>query len=435
MHLESIDYDAVIDVLRNGFIAGLEDILEITLEAGETSTHSEKTYSPQGNCFVEVGFIGKVTGFVAICADEAVFSECFDLQAEASVLLDEIRHQITGPLKEIANTTAGKILKILLQTYSPMTMQAPKVTYGAVSYPKVGCVRHSMKTNSGEIHFYFSIDSMKLDVTKAIEKLEESEQKNQDVIEWLGTLFEELELTETNLVDDVGDTIRKIEEIERVLSDSEQTLDDTLRTDLQEALSTLTHTRQTMNRNLAITIHDLRVCNNQMLNHLMVTKVWEHDTYLKVTLFGYLEDRSNLAFFNEIGSGKLVINARNLLRFSDNGIRAWGKQTKRLSDKVDLSFEECTSHFLEVCLEKPRFADKLSVESILSLYTCASCHYREEVILHKDSHRQFQLPKVLCSCGNIMRLSPKQESTTEFLAQVNNMLVNEQTTTTQDQRH
>ncbi len=421
--IKTLKLTEIAESLCADFFRSLDDLFEVELNHKTIECCTESTFLPRGNCIAEVGYIGSVAGFMSICADESVLSQCFGETGEIPTDEEErenFRAQINGPLKEIINTCAGKCLKKLLAIYPVITMQTPKIIYGSVSFPKVMCVRHSVKCDAGNVHFYISMDAMRLDITRIVEELETSEKKNQQVIKSLGILYANLEQTQSGLLSEVGATIGKIEALQTLVASNDNDQGEKFKLDIQSVATALSSTREHMNRHLGNTIHDLRIFKNRLLDQLLVTKIWKDADHLEVSLAGYLNENANLSFFLEKKSGLLTVNTKNLFNFNASGAQIWISFLGRIPQAVDISYQECSAEFLEFFQTNERFMNRFHIDSIASYYTCRQCRYTDEVIIHTDfdDMQNAHLPKVLCSCGQTMELGENAEIIADFISKL-----------------
>lgn len=264
---------------------------------------------------------------------------------------------------------------------------------------------------------------MRLDISRVLDQLESTEKKNQQIIQSLGQLYHNLELTQNDLLGEVSHTIEKIQTMETIISAPAVGTVTDITSNLHEALSALNHTRESVNCHLSNTIYDLRLYKDQLLNKMLVTKVWKNTNHLDVNLAGVLQENSDLGFFKEAGVGLLTINVKSLVNFQKEGIQVWLNFCGKINKNLDVRYEECSTQFIETVQDTPGFINSLSVVSILTFFSCSSCRYKREVIMPIDftEKRQLQLPKVYCSCNQAMNFCANQESILQFITKLNTL--------------
>ena len=90
---------------------------------------------------------------------------------------EEMREEYGAFFKEVVNTAAGDCLELLKDEHPALTILAPRVIYGTVSYPRVTCHLREVQTEIGIFNFSFSVDAMKLEINHLTERLQQSEER------------------------------------------------------------------------------------------------------------------------------------------------------------------------------------------------------------------------------------------------------------------
>lgn len=397
------------DVIRSvsdGFFSVISDMFELDLKIISSKMTLIERFKPKGEAIVHIDYIGSVVGLVAISASPEVFGHCFELKSleDSGLSSEDYFNELAGPLKECMNTVAGKCLPILAGHISCVSMLAPKVLYGNISYPKTPCLEKTVTTDVGDFSFYFLIDRMKLDTAKAIARLESTERSSKSVVESMGMLYKSLESTQLQVLSEVGDTISHIKNLKEFI-DGKQEDGEEISQDAASALSNLKNTQDLMSKRLSDIVHDLNMFKGMLLHDLRVTKVRESDRLREVNLVGLLSENSNLDFFGDITEGHLVINVNNVYNHNDSGVRIWIKRVSACKKTLDIEYVRCSSHFLSISQMYPDFLGTGKVRSISAHYFCASCEFKEEFELHIDQiDTHLEVPKVECNCGNDMEL-------------------------------
>ncbi len=396
----------MIESVSDGFFAVLSDMFDRNLQVQSSQLNLLESFKPQGDVIVHIDYIGSVVGLVAVSASEDVFGLCFDLERrdETEISEEEYFNELVGPLKECMNTVAGKCLPILSGHISCVSMLAPKVLYGNISYPKTPCLEKIVKTNVGDFSFYFLIDRMKLDTAKAISRLESSDRTTKSVIESMSLLYKNLETTQLQVLSEVGDTISHIQKLKVYIEDKQKDGED-VSEEAVSALSNLKNTQDLMSKRLSDIVHDINMFKGMLLHDLRVTKVRESDTLREVSLVGLLSGHSDLSFFSDIDKGLLVINVNNVYNHNDSGVHVWVKNVTDCAKSLSIEYVRCSSHFLEISQLYPGFLGRGNVRSISAHYFCPSCEFKEEFELHIDQiDTHLDVPTVECNCGNDMEL-------------------------------
>lgn len=412
---------AVTDAVVKIYLSLLEDMFEVELKVLDDEAEIKERFSPSGNSIVQIDYIGSIVGLVAISANDDVFGRCFDMPSreESGKDLVDYHQELTGALKECMNTVAGKCLPILAQQHSCITMLAPKVLFGNLSYPKTPCIERKLTTDIGDLYFYFLIDNMKLETTKVIDKLESSERSSKEVIESMSDLYKDMESAQRQVLNDVGMSISRIESLNSYI---EKSCDDDIgeaceyrvggerkvtegKAEVCAAIASLTHTQNLMGKRLADIVHDLNMYKGMLRHELRVTKVSESSHVKEVSLSGFLTENANLTFFNDIDSGELVVNANSLYNHTKEGAELWVRAIANCPSELNITFVHCSDHFLSLSQDYPGFLGEGCIASVSAHYYCQSCELKEEFELHLDNiEDDFGVPKVECSCSSEMVL-------------------------------
>ncbi|PCJ16694.1 MAG: hypothetical protein COB04_10260 [Gammaproteobacteria bacterium] len=417
-HLHTIS--RVLTTLSSVCFELVEDVFDVDVDINESNDYKAETFNPLGDTIAYIDFIGSVTGVVAVAADSDVFSALFDLELDSSKTSPI--NCVESPLKEVMNTVAGKCLGIMTEQYMAVTMLTPKVICGKVSYPIIDCFYKVVSTSVGDISFYYIIDKMKLDLVKALEKLEATEAKTREVLNSLGGLHLRLENAQDHIVSEISETMSKMHEIDEFFSSKDKsTL--TVNADACEALA---NTKDIMTDRLSDTIHSLTVFKNMLMSDLHIRRISEASNHLEVSLSGFIGGDADLSFMHEIDQGRLIINTKNIMNHTNGGVKVWCNHLKRVTKAVDVSFVECSAEFIKMCLEDQSMIANAQIESISAHYQCQDCNYRDEITFSMDRNvLDLKLPEVICNCGQVMELwkGVSQDDIATYLTKLHEMTV------------
>ena len=411
--------ESILDIVSSGFFDMIDELFDIDVKPELIGKHDLSQFNPTDGTIVYIDFIGSITGVAAISANSEMLAKCFEIESGLSE--SQFRFELEGPLKEIMNTVAGKSLRIMMESFSAVTMLTPKVIYGQVSYPKIPCYCRVYSTECGDVKFYFSVDYMKLDMARALEKLEATEHKTQEMMISLVDIRSELEHTQENLLTDVRVTMSKMSEIERLIGARSSYSDEQLDSALKAPIKILKHTKGIMTKRLSDTIHYLTVFKNMLMADMYITRVDECDEHVEVTLSGFVTEEADLSFMHEISEGKLIINTKNIMNHTNGGLQLWVNNLSRVSDNVEVSFCECSPEFLNMWLEDAGVVGQGIIKSIAAHFYCRGCESRDEVTFFMDYALDYwSLPSVHCSCSYEMDLweGHNQQSVLDYLAAV-----------------
>jgi len=406
--------ESVLHTLGKEFRTATNNLFEIDSEFQSGKIDESSEFNPCGEVIVIVDFIGIIAGFVAISASKKDFMALLETNsnaegAEALALLE-------SPIKELLNTIAGKCIKVLQAEYPTVTMLTPKFILGHISYPKVRCLYQDLSSKEGTFRLTYSLDSMKLDVTTLLNKLLDSQQTKETVVDSLHHLYGNLEKVQSHIAEEVSSTITYIKTIEKLVDKEIPELKNLMGFDLTDTIKQLDSTKDMMKNKIGDTIGDLKNFQNTLLNRLIHKKIWSGDQQLDVWLQGYLSDESNLNFFNDIENGTLNIYTTDLTGADEEGIERWRGKLNQVEDKVVICYEECSPEFIALSLQQQGFVSPKQIKSLIASFYCTGCQQNEKFII-KVNHDtgSTQLPKAICNCGSKMQLNAHQKSIQTFL--------------------
>lgn len=139
-----------------------------------------------------VDFSGSMVGFLALSLDEktaANFLDIEELPTDPEELIS-CRSDYQDLLQEVLNSCSGEAMEILRKQFPIITVMAPKVVYGTISFPKALYYHQKLFTNLGDFEFYIYLDSMELDINRLLNTIKEQENKLQSINRKLETSLE-----------------------------------------------------------------------------------------------------------------------------------------------------------------------------------------------------------------------------------------------------
>ena len=140
-------------------------MLDVASRAKPVTFTTEGIISEQ-NFFVSIMFTGMVYGeyIMALNTELAarLIGKSFEnLQEEQK---KELYQEISEFFREILNVTVGESILSLSKVYQKITITAPRVCIGRVTYPKVRTGKSVLQAKAGEIECFLYVDQMKLDI-------------------------------------------------------------------------------------------------------------------------------------------------------------------------------------------------------------------------------------------------------------------------------
>jgi len=165
-----------LDKFSKDSLQALNEMCELSLSENKFSESKLSSFHAQFKMITLLDFSGSTMGFLAVAVDEQLAAnilEMGELPAESD--REGLRAEYGEFFKEVVNIAHSDCLSFLQKEYSVLSIMAPKVIYGTVSYPRVRCYVRQVQTDIGTFSFYVSIDKMRLDVNRLRDGLEQSE--------------------------------------------------------------------------------------------------------------------------------------------------------------------------------------------------------------------------------------------------------------------
>jgi len=111
---------------------------------------------------VSIMFTGMVYGEYILAIDEAIAAKMVDPGLKVGT--QESRELITETFSEILNIIVGESIVEIANVFKKLTITAPKVIFGGITYPKVKAARVALDSGDGAMECFLYVDRMKLDI-------------------------------------------------------------------------------------------------------------------------------------------------------------------------------------------------------------------------------------------------------------------------------
>lgn len=139
----------------------------------ETSEPSHQTILETSREVVfSLHYTGSVYGEYVIAMDESVAWALVGEDPETAGPVQD--SEVCDALMEILNVSAGQSIAKLQDTYSRLTITAPRVMVGEIRYPNFQAASVELMTDAGLIKCFFCLDTMRLDLSTSYEEAMES---------------------------------------------------------------------------------------------------------------------------------------------------------------------------------------------------------------------------------------------------------------------
>jgi len=151
------------NVEKFGHTAGkvINAMLEAHLEDGQVQL-LETAPSFENNVVISIMFTGMVYGEYILAMDESTAAKLVDPSSTGA--RPELRETISEAFSEILNIIVGETIVDLGHVFKKLTITAPKVLFGKISYPKVRAAKMNLSSPKGQVDCFLYIDRMKLDI-------------------------------------------------------------------------------------------------------------------------------------------------------------------------------------------------------------------------------------------------------------------------------
>jgi diguanylate cyclase (GGDEF)-like protein len=165
-------HEKVVDSLEHLVVHFMEAFVDATAQPRQRfdrlSSSWESGFSPQDAMICTVDFCGVHAGFFALSCDplairKHVTGEQLKSWDPADITEDMCR--------ELLSMAAATVLPILGGKGAAISIFAPRVIYGTVSFPVVPCLRTQVEIGGIRIAFYLTVDEMRTEVSRRTKEL------------------------------------------------------------------------------------------------------------------------------------------------------------------------------------------------------------------------------------------------------------------------
>jgi len=178
--------DEILKTLVREFSRCLGDLFELEFEMTEGAFTETDSYTQLGDVVVTIDFIGNATGLISISGSQASFLNI--IEESNDIETHKVMGIIESPFKELLNTMSGKCLRLMREIDPTMTMSAPRLMIGQISYPKIACSSVDLKTDYGEFRLTYFVNKLRIEVAELIHNFKLEDEKNEEMRESYGEL-------------------------------------------------------------------------------------------------------------------------------------------------------------------------------------------------------------------------------------------------------
>lgn len=183
---------AVLDRLASQFPAAVTGMTGRPLAPVPREDRRLATFAPGAGMIGLLDFTGARAGFLAVSLDEETAARLLGAEPACSEESLALKPDYEGLVKEALNSVSGSCVAAIQDEHNTISISAPKVIYGTVSFPQVSCLSRSVETTAGTLWFAASQDTMMLETTRLIYELEHATNANQAKSHFLATMSHEL---------------------------------------------------------------------------------------------------------------------------------------------------------------------------------------------------------------------------------------------------
>jgi signal transduction histidine kinase/CheY-like chemotaxis protein len=183
---------AVVDRLSAGFAGAVVGMTGVRIEPLMREDYFQPTFNTPGRMICLLDFTGGRAGFLAVSLEEATAARLLGADPGSREELVAMRPDYEGLVKEALNSVSGACVEHLQDEYETISILPPKVIYGTVSFPRVSCLARAMDTSVGKLFFTVSQDTMVLETSRLIGRLQSAERANQAKGDFLAMMSHEV---------------------------------------------------------------------------------------------------------------------------------------------------------------------------------------------------------------------------------------------------
>lgn len=140
---------------------------------GTTSSMVAPSFCKNGiettnSVLVSVLFTGTVYGEYVLSFSPQVAAKLLGREFSESAVQDpEFRAEVADMFRELLNMSVGECVTDLGEFFSNLTITAPRICFGSISFPRIAAGRIELATSAGAIECYLYIDRMRLDIASS----------------------------------------------------------------------------------------------------------------------------------------------------------------------------------------------------------------------------------------------------------------------------
>jgi len=186
------DLGGVLDTLSAGFAGAVTGLTGTSIEPLMREDYFQPTFSTPGRMICMLDFTGGRAGFLAVSLEEATAARLLGAAPSSREEMLALRADYEGLVKEALNSVSGACVAHFQDDYETVSVLPPKVIYGTVSFPRIACLSRAMDTSVGKMFFTVSQDTMALETSRLISRLQTAERANEAKTDFLATMSHEI---------------------------------------------------------------------------------------------------------------------------------------------------------------------------------------------------------------------------------------------------
>jgi two-component system sensor histidine kinase/response regulator len=186
------DLSGILDRLSAGFAGAITGMTGIPIRPLLREDYFQRTFNTPGRMICILDFTGGRAGFLAVSLEETTAAKLLGASPIMHEELMALRPEYEGLMKEALNSVSGACVAHMQDEYESVSILPPKVIYGTVSFPRVFCLSRAMDTSIGKLFFTVSQDTMVLETSRLISRLQSAERANQAKSDFLAMMSHEV---------------------------------------------------------------------------------------------------------------------------------------------------------------------------------------------------------------------------------------------------
>jgi signal transduction histidine kinase/CheY-like chemotaxis protein len=186
------DLSGILDRLSAGFAGAITGMTGIPIKPLLREDYFQRAFNTPGRMICILDFTGGRAGFLAVSLEESTAARLLGASPIMHEELMALRPEYEGLMKEALNSVSGACVAHMQDEYESVSILPPKVIYGTVSFPRVFCLSRAMDTSIGKLFFTVSQDTMVLETSRLISRLQSAERANQAKSDFLAMMSHEV---------------------------------------------------------------------------------------------------------------------------------------------------------------------------------------------------------------------------------------------------